>query len=131
VTNSSIRVEAQPLARGTRIEDESEQNEVVVFSAYGELDLHVAPELQDRVDAAIQRGVELLVVDLSRVTFVDSMALGVLLGAVNRLRRRGGNLRLVVPSADVRRIFEISQLDQIFTLEWTREEALAQPAPPA
>jgi anti-sigma B factor antagonist len=125
-----IRVDAQPLARGARIEDESERSQATVLSAYGELDLHITPELQDRVVAAIEGGAELVVVDLSGVTFIDSMALGVLLGAVNRLRRRGGNLRLVVPSPDLRRIFEISHLDQVFTLEWTREAALAQPAPP-
>ena len=131
MTEPSIRVENRPLPRGARIEDESQQEQAVVFSAYGELDLHVTPELQDRVDAAIERGADLIVVDLSGVTFIDSMALGVLLGAVNRLRRGGGDLRLVVPSPDLRRIFEISHLDQIFTLEWTREDALAEPASPA
>ena len=131
MTEPSIRVENRPLPKGARIEDESQPEQAVVFSAYGELDLHVTPELQDRVDAAIERGADLIVVDLSGVTFIDSMALGVLLGAVNRLRRGGGDLRLVVPSPDLRRIFEISHLDQIFTLEWTREDALAEPASPA
>ena len=126
----SIRVDAQPLAGGARIEDESENRTAAVFSAYGELDLRVTPELQDRIDSAIEGGAERIVVDLSGVTFVDSMALGVLLGAVNRLRRRGGIVRLVVPSPDLRRIFEISHLDQVFALEWTREEALAGPAGP-
>jgi anti-sigma B factor antagonist len=110
-----------------RIEDESQNAEAFVLSAYGELDLHVTPELQERIDTAIEDGAELIVLDLSAVTFIDSMALGVLLGAVNRLRRRGGNLRLVVPRPELRRIFEISHLDRVFTLEWTREDALEPP----
>lgn len=124
MSEPSIRVETQSAATGTRIEDESKQAEAVVFSAYGELDLHVTPELQDRIDGAIEEGAELVVVDLSAVTFIDSMALGVLLGSANRLERRGGTLRLVVPSPELRRIFEISHLDRIFTLEWTREDAV-------
>ena len=106
-----------------RLEDVRATGEKVVLAVYGELDLHVAPELRDRLDIALDEGARVIVLDLSRVTFIDSMALGVLLGAVNRLRRRGGDLRLVVPNPELRRIFEISLLDQIFTLDWSREEA--------
>jgi len=126
----STRLGTQPVSRGARIEVETQHAEAVVFSAYGELDLHVTPELQERFDTAIEGGAGQIVLDLSAVTFIDSMALGVLLGTVNRLRRRGGALRIVVPSPELRRIFEISLLDRIFTLDWTREEAL-QPAPAA
>jgi anti-sigma B factor antagonist len=106
-------------------------HEGVVLSAYGELDLHIAPELQDRLDAAVENGASLVVLDLSRVTFIDSMALGVLLGVVNRLRQGGGNLRLVVPSPELRRIFEVSLLDRVFTLDGSREEACARLTPAA
>lgn len=114
---------------GARIEEGSELAGHAFLSAFGELDLHVAPELQERLGAAIDRGAELVVVDLSAVTFIDSMALGVLLGASNRLRRHGGNLRLVVPGPQLRRVFEIAQLDRVFSLDRTREDALAGPEP--
>lgn len=114
-----------------RIDDESQHEAAAVLSVYGELDLHRAPELQDRIAASIERGAELVVIDLSHVTFIDSMALGVLLGAVNRLRIRGGNLRLVVPSPSLRRIFEISLLDHVFTLDSSREEAFVPSSPAA
>jgi len=109
-----------------RIEEERPGgNGVVLFVLYGEVDLHVAPELRDRLTNAIEENAEYVVLDLSRVTFMDSMALGVLLGALKRLRPRGGELRLVVPHSDLRRIFEITLLDQVFTLDSTRHEALA------
>jgi anti-sigma B factor antagonist len=98
---------------------------VVLFVLYGDVDLHVAPELRSRLSAAIEEGADYLVLDLSRVTFLDSMALGVLLGALKRLRPLGGELRLVVPSSDLRRIFEITLLDQVFTINASRHEALA------
>jgi anti-sigma B factor antagonist len=106
-----------------RIDDESTRETGVVLVLHGDLDLHVAPELQDRLTAEIEEGAKLIVLDLSAVTFIDSMALGVLLGAVNRLRPSGGRLRLVVPNPELRRIFEISLLDQVFTLYSTRDEA--------
>jgi anti-sigma B factor antagonist len=116
---------------GFRIHDERRDETAVVFSVHGELDLHEAPALQERIAAAIDRGAKLIVVDLTQVSFIDSMALGVLLGAVKELRLRDGNLRLVVPNPSLRRIFEISLLDRVFTLDSSLEEAFAPRDAPA
>jgi anti-sigma B factor antagonist len=108
-----------------RIEEERPaRNGVVLFVLYGEVDLHVAPELRERLTTAIEEGADYIVLDLSRVTFIDSMALGVLLGARHRLRVLDGDLRLVVGSPDLRRIFELSLLDRVFALDRTRAESL-------
>jgi anti-sigma B factor antagonist len=123
------RVGTFPGSTAFHIDDELQPGSTAVFSVHGELDLHEAPELQDRVTTAIERGARLIVVDLTEVTFIDSMALGVLLAAVNRFRPSGGVLRLVVPNPNIRRIFEISLLDQVFTLDSTRDAALAAGAP--
>jgi anti-sigma B factor antagonist len=96
----------------------------IVLAIRGEADLHSAPDLRDAIGAAIEEGALEVVLDLSETTFVDSMTLGVLLGAMKRVRARGGHLRLVVPGADVRRIFEITLLDRVFPLHETREEAV-------
>jgi anti-sigma B factor antagonist len=101
---------------------------VVVLSVRGEADLHTAPELRDALATAVEDGAQELVLDLSETTFVDSMTLGVLLGAMKRLRARGGHLRLVVPRADVRRVFEITLLDRVVPLYDTREEAVRDAA---
>ena len=100
-------------------------SDMVVFVLYGEVDLHVSPELRARLTAAIESGVSNVVVDLSHVTFLDSMALGVLLGALKLLRAHGGELRLVVPTPELRRIFELTLLDEVFVLARTRQEAFA------
>jgi anti-sigma B factor antagonist len=73
----------------------------------------------------MDEGVSHLVLDLSRTTFVDSMTLGVLLGCVKRLRAVDGSVEIVVPRADIRRIFEITMLDRVFDLRATREQVLA------
>jgi anti-sigma B factor antagonist len=60
---------------------------------------------------------------------VDSTTLGVLLGAVKRLRMIGGELVIVCSDLNIRRILSITLLDRAFTIYDTLEDALAAPAP--
>ena len=108
-----------------RIEEESPQPAVRVLAVHGDADLHSAPELRERIRGAIDDGANTLVVDLSATTLIDSTSLGVLLGGMKRLREENGEMRLVVPQAEVRRVFEITMLDRIFPLHDTQEDALA------
>ncbi|HEX4746438.1 MAG TPA: STAS domain-containing protein [Gaiellaceae bacterium] len=96
-----------------------------LLAVSGDADLHSAPQLRESIRDAIDEGSTTLVLDLSETTFVDSTALGVLLGGMKRLREHDGRIRLVVPRPEVRRVFEITMLDRIFPLHETRDEALA------
>jgi anti-sigma B factor antagonist len=97
-----------------------------VVAPAGELDAFTSPELRSELHHLLENGrAERLVVDLTAVTFLDSSALGVLVGALRRLRERDGSLHLVQPRPTVRRIFEITALDDIFALHPTRTDALA------
>lgn len=111
-----------------RIEEESPQPAVTVLAVHGDADLHAAPELRERLRGAIDEGANTVVVDLSAATLIDSTSLGVLLGGMKRLREQDGQIRLVVPQAEVRRVFEITMLDRVFPLHDTQEEALAGPS---
>jgi anti-sigma B factor antagonist len=95
----------------------------VVIAVHGQADLHTAPELRSAITAAIDRGANGLVIDLSEATFIDSMTLGVLLGAVKRLRPSGGKVTIVCVDPHIRRIFEITLLDRVFSLHPTRDDA--------
>ncbi|HSI97294.1 MAG TPA: STAS domain-containing protein [Gaiellaceae bacterium] len=108
-----------------RIDEDRPREGTVVLALHGEADLHVAGELRDRLSTAIDAGASSLILDLSAVTFVDSMTLGVLVGGTKRIRTAGGQMRLVVPRPEIRRIFEVTLLDQVFPLDATREDALA------
>lgn len=117
---------ASPTAIGEfRIEEERPATGTVVLGLYGDVDLHVATNLRDHLTAAIGEGTSFLVVDLSGVSFIDSMGLGALLGSMKRLRSSGGQFRLVVPCGEIRRILEITLLDRVFVLNTTREDAFA------
>ena len=102
------------------------QGAVFVVAPRGELDAFTAPELRTELHQLIEGSrAERLVVDLTSVTFLDSSALGVLVGALRRLRERGGELHLVEPPPLARRIFAITKLDTVLELHATRELALA------
>ena len=109
-----------------RIDQSSPNASVRILSLHGDVDLHSAPELREALQGAIAEGARMLIVDLSGTTVIDSTSLGVLLGALKRLREREhGQIRLVVARPEVRRILEITMLDRIFAVYETQDEALA------
>jgi len=100
-----------------------------VVAVRGEIDLFTAPELKQVLAQAIEIGRIRIVVDLTETTFLDSTALGVLIGAVKRLRSRHGALAMVNVDENIAKTFEITGLDQIFTIVGTRAEAIEAVAP--
>ncbi len=95
-----------------------------VISVEGELDLATAPRLKWVLVNALEAGRTQLVVNLSRVTFLDSTALGVLVGVKRRLDP-DARLAIVCAQPAVLRIFEFSGMDGAFELFPTADEALA------
>ena len=97
----------------------------VAVSLGGELDAYHAPALRQTF-AELVEGHEglVLVLDLSAVSFLDSTALGTMVGAVRRLRETGGELRLVLPDSPARRIFELTSLDQVLEIRASRAAAM-------
>lgn len=91
----------------------------------GELDLANAPRLRQEVHRLTAGGHARLVLDLSGVEFIDSAGLGVVVGALKRVRTQGGALRVVTPPAHVRRVLDLTRLDRILDLYPDAETAVA------
>jgi anti-anti-sigma factor len=72
-----------------------------------------------------------IVIDLSRVSFMDSTALGLVVRAVNEAAESGGGARVVLPETSARRIFEITTLDRVLPVASSRAEALLDLDAPA
>lgn len=101
--------------------------DVVVLVAGGELDYNATPQLRKHIIDHILAGKRRLVLDLSKVTFLDSTAVGVLIGALVRLQEGSGGSVTIVCAEDNRkvlRIFEITGIENLIDLHHTREEAL-------
>ena len=94
-----------------------------VVAVDGELDLASAPNLKWTLVDLLDAGRSQIVVDLSSVTFMDSTALGVLIG-VNRSLDVGARLAIVCTRTNVLKIFEFSGLDGTLAIFPTLDEAL-------
>ena len=95
-----------------------------VLEVAGEIDVYTAPQLRERLIAVVEGGARQVIVDLGRVEFLDSTGLGVLVGALKRLRVVGGELRLVCAQERLLKIFRITGLSKVFAIHGSQSEAL-------
>jgi anti-sigma B factor antagonist len=87
-----------------------------VIAITGEIDVATAPQLRESLHGVIAQGHATVVLDLLGVTFLDSTALGVLVGGLKRCRELDGELHIVVTDARIRKIFEITGLNKVFPI---------------
>jgi anti-sigma B factor antagonist len=103
--------------------------DVAVLVAGGEIDYAASPRLRECLADCVSSGKRHLVIDLSSVSFIDSTAIGVLVGAVMRLREHGnrGSLAVVCEEYNKRvlRIFDIAGVESLIGLHHSRAEALS------
>ena len=114
---------------GATVTEERIAPSSLVLSAAGELDIASAPELRERVTAALDAGIRRLVIDLLDVSFMDSVALAVLVQASRRLDPDGRMAIVIAPGSYTRLIFEAAGLDGCLDLVATREQGIAFVAP--
>jgi anti-sigma B factor antagonist len=65
-----------------------------------------------------------LVLDLSRLRFVDSSGLGAFISCLRKLNAKGGDLKLCGMSKQVRAVFELVRMHRIFDILGTKEDAV-------
>ena len=87
-----------------------------VVTVGGDIDVYTAPELRDRLVELVEAGHYHLVVDLEGVDFLDSTGLGVLVGALKRVRAHEGSLLLVCTQERLLKIFRITGLAKVFPI---------------
>jgi anti-sigma B factor antagonist len=100
-----------------------ERGDVAVLAVSGEVDVATVPRLREQLHALVASGTPRIVVDLDAVDFLDSTGLGVLVGALKRVRNNGGELALVCTSPRIRKVFEVTGLTKVFSLYDTVDAA--------
>jgi anti-sigma B factor antagonist len=88
-----------------------------------ELDASNAPDLKRDI-APILEANSKVVIDLSRLRFVDSSGLGAMVSCLRQLSAKGGDLKLCGMSKQVRAAFELVRMHRIFDIFGAREEAV-------
>lgn len=110
------------------VSSERHEGALGVIILGGEVDIYTAPRFKECMLELLDGGVERLLIDLSGVSFIDSTALGVLIGGLRRVHDADGRMALIVATSAVARVLTITGLDRVFEIHATRaaaEEALA------
>jgi anti-sigma B factor antagonist len=105
--------------------DTTTDGDKAILALRGSVDLTTAPALRSRLAELIDDGHTCIVVDLADTDFLDSTGLGALVAALKRLRMKDGEIRVVCTSGHVRKVFEITSLDRVFSMHDSVEAALA------
>ena len=87
-----------------------------VISLEGEIDLHVSPRIAATLTSAVKEKPHNLIVDLAKVSYIDSSGLAVLIEAMQSIEKYGGKFALAGLQENVKPIFEIARLDQVFRI---------------
>jgi anti-sigma B factor antagonist len=111
-------------ARGIQLTEETFEPAGLIFTVSGELDIATAPTLRDRLNEAIDAGRNRIVIDLSAIDFLDSVALATIVHAKQRLPEDGRMALAIDPSSYVMLVFESGGLPKVLDLVETRELAI-------
>ena len=101
------------------------KNGMIVCYAEGEIDINTSPSVKKQFDKLISSKTPKIVVNLTKVTYVDSSGLATLVEILKNMRSYGGKLRLSNMSSKVKSLFEITKLEKLFEIIATEEEAIS------
>lgn len=104
--------------------DERPEN-VAVVSFEGRLDFLATTHVKQRLYQIVDGGFSRLVIDLEKVTFIDSSGLTTLISGLKSARLAGGDLRVANPGDEARTILELTRLDQVMQIFPSVEDAVS------
>lgn len=102
-----------------------QQDDIPVLDVVGEIDIYTTPQFKEAVSEAIDQNKPAIVINMAKVTYMDSSGFGTLLSATKRLRPLDGALYLSGCNEAIQRMLQITRLNTIFGVYATEEEALA------
>ncbi len=100
-------------------------NGVVILDITGEIDLYNAPEIKDIVNSLIEDKHFNLVINLEKVSYIDSSGIGALISSLSNLKKYQGGLKIINVFASVRKVFELTKLTSFFEIYDEEPEAVA------
>lgn len=85
----------------------------------GEVDHHTSKLLKESMDSKfIMEPVKNMIIDLSKVTFMDSAGIGLIMGRMKRVSSVGGKLSIRNPKPEITKILKMSKVDNLIINKW-------------
>jgi len=102
------------------------KNHVAIIDLDGDLMPGFGPEdLTGTVSELLREGSRNFLLNLTQVGQIDSSGIGALVRAFTRIRKQGGNLKLLKPSAVLQRVFKLTRLSTVFDIFEDETEAIS------
>jgi len=95
---------------------------VWVAEVSGEVDIYDAPDMKQRLHKCIDQTPADLVLDCTRLSYIDSTGMGVLISVLKHLKDVGKDMRIINLSPYIYKIFTITGLQNIFSIEVAADE---------
>ena len=80
--------------------------------------------LRDRVVELLDKGTHQIVLNLEKVTYMDSAGIGELVACYKRAKEKGGNVKLLSPSGKVLDLLTLTKLEEVFETYRQEQEAV-------
>jgi anti-anti-sigma factor len=97
---------------------------IAAIRLQGRITISEAPDrIGATVEALVNSGTRIIVVELSGVTALDSTGIGYLIAGYNRIAAAGGEMRMAGASGHILQNFRVNQLDRVFRFYPSVEEA--------
>ena len=101
------------------------KNGLTVCHVEGEIDINSSPGIKKSFDKLLSSKTAKIIVNLSKVTYVDSSGLATLVEILKNMRSYGGRLKLTNLSSKIKSLFEITKLEKLFEIMADEEEAIS------
>ncbi|GEM_PF-391617 len=95
-----------------------------LVSLEGDIDFLVYPELKKQLLKLIESGKINMIINLEKVNYIDSSGLGAITSAHLKVTSMGGNIKIVSPSTDINKIFDITGLSKVVKIFPSQEMAM-------
>lgn len=103
-------------------QEQKEDINVVYLS--GEIDAYTAPKLRETLIPLAEQPGKNITVDLTDVQYIDSTGLGIFIGVLKATHAHEGTLALTGMSERIQRLFSITGLDEVISIERAEEESI-------
>ena len=98
--------------------------DIVILEIVGEIDLYNAPEIKDIISKLIEERSYNVIIDLEKVSYIDSSGIGALISSLSNLKKYHGGLKIINVYASVRKVFELTKLTSFFEIYDSEKEAI-------
>jgi anti-anti-sigma factor len=101
-----------------------EENGISIISFEGEVDISVVDSIRTKFRNLIDEKKKGILVDMSKVPYIDSSGLGMFVETMQEMAKYGGEIKLMKMTSDVRKVFELTRLNNFFKIFDEEREAV-------